>query len=109
MHAAQKGVQAHQWKALNETFRMIWLNIGLSRKITKIRITPLFFKIDLCSATSMESSRRDLLNDMAEHRPISKNNQNMNHLRFGFTPKAVIIPHNGFFCFYFALIRWQKR
>ena len=24
----------------------------------------------------MESSRRDLLNDMAEHRPIWKNNQN---------------------------------
>ena len=26
----------------------------------------LFFKIDLCSAKSMESSRRDLLNDVAE-------------------------------------------
>jgi len=30
--------------------------------------------IDLCSAISMESSRQDLLNDMAEHRPILKNN-----------------------------------
>ena len=55
---------------------MIWLNIGLSWKITKIRTTPLFFDIDLCSATSIESSRRDLLNDMTEHRPILKNNQN---------------------------------
>ena len=36
----------------------------------------LFFKIDLCSTTSMESSRRDLLNDMAEHKSILKNNQN---------------------------------
>jgi len=26
----------------------------------KIRTTPLFSEIDLCSATSMESSRRDL-------------------------------------------------
>jgi len=47
-----------------------WLNIDLSWEITKIRIFRLFFKIDLCSATSMESSRWDLLNDMAEHRPI---------------------------------------
>jgi len=30
------------------------------------------FKIDLCSAASMGSSRRDLLNDMTEHRPIFK-------------------------------------
>jgi len=33
-----------------------------------------FFKIDICSVTSMESSRRDLLNDMAERVPILKNN-----------------------------------
>ena len=33
-----------------------------------------FFNIDLCSATSMESSRRDLANDMAEHNPILKSN-----------------------------------
>jgi len=38
-----------------------------------------FFNIDLCSATSIESSRRDLLNDMAEHRPILKNNQNTHY------------------------------
>jgi len=77
-NSTQTYVHPHQREALaeTETFWMIWLNIGLSWKITKIRSTPLFFKIDLCSATSTESSRRDLLNDMAEHRPILKNNQN---------------------------------
>jgi len=48
----------------------------------------LFVKIDLCSATSMESSRRDLLNDMAEHRSTLKNNQNTNYLRCIFTLKT---------------------
>jgi len=43
---------------------MIWLDIALSWKITKVGTTTLFSKIDLCSATSMESSRRDLLNDI---------------------------------------------
>jgi len=43
--------------------------------------------IDLCSATSMESSRRDLLNDMAEHHSILKNNQNTYPLII-FTPKT---------------------
>ena len=41
--------------------RSIWENNQYS-----IRNTPLFFKIDLCSATSMESSRQDLLNGVAE-------------------------------------------
>jgi len=59
---------------------MIWLNIGLSWKITKVRITPLFSKVDLCSVTSMESSRRDLLNDVAEHKSVLKNNQNTPYL-----------------------------
>ena len=36
----------------------------------------------------MESSRRDLLNDMAEHRSILKNNQNTYYPRFSFTPKT---------------------
>ena len=36
----------------------------------------------------MESSRRDLLNDMAEHRPILKNNQYTFYTRFGFIPKT---------------------
>jgi len=33
-------------------------------------------RLDLRSAALVESSRRDLLNDMTEHGPISKNNQN---------------------------------
>ena len=45
----------------------------------------------------MESSRRDLLNDMAEHRPILKNNQNTYHPRFAFTPKTgIAFPKRGF-------------
>ena len=51
---------------------MTWLNIGLYLRLTKIRITPLFFMIDISSVTLMESSRRDLLKGMAEHRSISK-------------------------------------
>jgi len=33
-------VQPHHWKALAETFWMMWLIIGLSWKITKLRTTP---------------------------------------------------------------------
>jgi len=69
---------------------MMWLNIDPSWKITKIRNTPLFFKIHLCSTTSMESSRRDLLNDVAEHMSILKNDQNTHYPRFSFTPKTGI-------------------
>jgi len=47
---------------------MIWLNIGVSLK--KIRTVPLVLEIDLCSAISMESSRRHLFNDMAENRAV---------------------------------------
>jgi len=36
----------------------------------------------------MESSRRDLLNDTAEQRPISKNDQNTYYTRFSFIPKT---------------------
>jgi len=57
------------------------------------------FNIDPCSATSIKSSRRDLLNDMAQHRPILNNNQNTYHPRFGFTPKTgIAFPKTGF-CF----------
>jgi len=38
----------------------------------------------------MDSSLRNVLNDMAEHMPILKNNQNMYHFRFGFTHKIDI-------------------
>ena len=53
----------------------------------------------------MESSRRDLLNDMAEHRSILKSNQNTHIPHFGFTPNTVVIayPKLGFVfteCFY---------
>jgi len=43
---------------------------GLSWKITKLRIAHL--RIDLCLATSMESSRRNLLNQNAKRRLIFK-------------------------------------
>jgi len=45
----------------------------------------------------MESSRRDLLIDMAKRRPILKNNQNTYHPHFGFTPNS--LPQTGFFVF----------
>jgi len=49
----------------------------------------------------MESSRRDLLNEMAEHRPILKNNQNTFHPRFGFTTKTgIAFPQTGFWFYY---------
>jgi len=52
----------------------------------------------------MESSRRDLLSDMAEHRPLLKNNQNTYHLYFGFTPKTGIpFPKKGL-CTVFTVI-----
>jgi len=38
--------------------------------------------IDVCSATLMESSRRDLLNNTAEHRYVFKNNPNTHPLFF---------------------------
>jgi len=60
-------------------FRSRLLNIGLSWNFTKIRTTPLFFKIDPCLTTSIKSSRRDLLNDMAEHRSILKYYQNTHY------------------------------
>ena len=54
-----------------------------------------FFCIDVCSGIPMESFRRDLLNDMAEHRPILKNNQNTYYPRFSFTPKNRELPETG--------------
>jgi len=44
----------------------------------------------------MESSHQDLLNDMAEHGPILKNNQNWYKPCFSFTPKTGIeLPQTG--------------
>jgi len=45
----------------------------------------------------MESSRQDLLNDVAEHRSILKNNQNTYYPRFSFTPNiGIAFPKTGF-------------
>jgi len=44
----------------------------------------------------MESSRRDLFDDMAEHRSIFKNNQNTYYPLFCFTPKtSAAFPKTG--------------
>ena len=43
----------------------------------------------------MAISRRDLLNDMAEHRPILKNNQNTYQPGFGFIQNRYGIPQNA--------------
>jgi len=57
----------------------------------------------VCSATSMKSSRRDVLNDMAW--PTSKNNQNTYHPRFGFTPKTDIAFAKSGFWFYCVIFQ----
>jgi len=44
----------------------------------------------------MESSRRDLFNNMAEHRFITKNNQNAYHPSFGFPKQVKLSPKRGF-------------
>jgi len=58
------------------------------------------------SATSMESSRRDLSNDVAEHRHTLKNNQNTYYPRFSFIPNPKQVQHSQkrVFCFYCAHI-----
>jgi len=44
----------------------------------------------------MESPRRDLLNDMSEHRLTLKNNKKTYYPRFSFTPKTRIeLPKTG--------------
>ena len=44
----------------------------------------------------MESTRRDLLNDMGKHWSILKNNVNTYYLSFGSTPKTrIAIPKTG--------------
>jgi len=52
----------------------------------------------------MESSCRDLLNDMAERRPPSKYNQDTYHPFLGFTPKQSSISLNGFFPVYVSIV-----
>ena len=50
----------------------------------------LFFKVDLCSATSLKRSRRELSIDVADHGSTLKNNQNKYYPCFIFTPKTVM-------------------
>jgi len=59
---------------------------GYETKTGAVRMSS--FKKYLCSATSMESSRRDLSNDKAEHRSIWRCNQNTCH-PVGSHPKQV--------------------
>ena len=48
----------------------------------------------------MESFRRDLSNDMAEHRRILKKSQNARYPRFIFTPKTgIAFPKTGVYSF----------
>jgi len=49
----------------------------------------------------MESSRRDHLNGVAEHRSILKSNQNTYYTRFSFIPKTdrYSITKHGYFVF----------
>ena len=70
----------------------------------KTRPGPLFFKTDLCSATSIESSRRDLLNHtgMVEHRSILTNNQKTLYPGLIFTPRHSR-PKTGFCYVHFRL------
>ena len=56
-----KNVREHN---KNTCFRECYTCFGCETK-TREYVFWLFFKIGLCSATSMESSRRDILNDMA--------------------------------------------
>ena len=63
----------------------------------------LFFKIYLCSAISFESSRRDLVNDMAERRSILKNNQNTYYPSFKCIPKTALAFHITDALFYYDI------
>jgi len=60
----------------------------------------------------MESSRRDLVNDVTEHRSISKNNQNTFYPRFSFTHKTGLeFPETGvlfLYCVAFFAFFWKE-
>jgi len=63
---------------------------GYKTKSGVVCILIIFQCRPMFSHINMESSRRDLWNDMAEHRSILENTQNTYHARFGFTPKTDI-------------------
>jgi len=55
-------------------------------------------KIDLSSAISFKRSRRELFNDVVEHKSILENNQNTCYPRFRLTPKTGIeLPETAVF------------
>jgi len=57
-----------------------------------VRIFLLLIEIELCSPTSIGSSRRGLLSYVPEHRSILKYNQNTYYTpRFSFSPKTGIV------------------
>ena len=88
-------VQPYQWKALAETFWTIQLDgQSLSWKLTKIRTTHSLFKIDLCSASSMKSSRRNFFNPMNKYREIKR--AKIKQGRTFFTPRYTYVqPYNS--------------
>jgi len=78
----------------NTCFRELLPVLGV--KIKRAVRVSLIFMIDLSSATSMESSPRDLLNDMAEHKSIlNYPKNNTNYPRFTSTPKTGKLPATG--------------
>jgi len=58
-------------KKQNTCFREFYTCFWCETKTEVVRIL-FIFEIDLCSAPSMESSCRELLNDVAKHRSILK-------------------------------------
>jgi len=60
----------------------------------------LFFEIGLGSAISFKRSRRELPIDVAEHRSMLENYQNMHYPRFSFIPKTGIVFLQKGFCFF---------
>jgi len=70
------------------------LGVKLKRELRILVI----FQNRLCSATSPESLRGDLSNDVAEHRRFLKNSQNTYCPRFNLTPKTgLTFPKTCFF------------
>jgi len=62
------------------------LGVKLKRRLCEFW---LFFEIDLCSVTSIESSRRNILNYMAEYRSIMKSSHTT------YEPLSIFIPKTG--------------
>jgi len=65
-------VQPYHSEGLSKSFPLMWLNIALSRKTTEQCVFWLFFKMELCLATSFKRSRRELSIDVAVHSSFLK-------------------------------------